>query len=213
MTSEKLNEIIEQLKIEKNIWYTLYDVESIKLKNGKGIYPNWKFLRFLFTDKEILIQHGDSEPYGARLSTKFAISSNRNNITFSYGPLISPVTYHHDFRNPKIGDIIVASDSSGIILSESIISNIIYASNGTNISLVNPITMKNDILLSFYDPKEFNMPTCVHGTIVTGVYFKFKENPNGIKYKKYGVYHESIKYKDIVSIELKLVSKKTFTAK
>ena len=54
MKTEKINEIRDQLDLEREKWYTLYDIDSIQLKNGVGIYPNWKFMRFLFTENEIL---------------------------------------------------------------------------------------------------------------------------------------------------------------
>lgn len=213
MKSEKLNEIRGQLDIPTGKWCTLYDVDSILLKDGKGIYPNYKFLRFLFTENEIFIKHGKSIPYGARLSTKFSISSTRNIISFQYGPLISSVPYHDDFRYPKSGDILVVTDTSGNVVSEALIDSVINGMNGVMITLISPINIKNDILLSFYDPLLYNKDLCVHGAIDIGVYLKFSENENGINHKKYGRYHEIIKDKNIISFDLKLISKKTFTTK
>lgn len=213
MTNEKLNEIKTQLGIDNKKWYTLYDVESISLKNGVGIYPNWKYMRFLFSENEIFIKHGNSKPYGARLITKFMISSTQRSISFPYGSLISSVSQHPDFREPKIGDILVASNSDGAILSECIIDKITRGMNGTTISLVNPIALNKDILLSFYDPSEYDPENCIHSSILQGVYMKFEENIAGQTNKKYGKYQEIIKNKNIVSFDLKLISKRTYSAR
>ena len=213
MKNEKINEIRDQLDLEREKWYTLYDIDSIQLKNGVGIYPNWKFMRFLFTENEIFIKHGTSVPYGGRIISKFMISSSQMSISFPYGPLLSPVNIHKDFREPCSGDILVASDSDGNIVSECFIQKINRGMNGTTIILANPITLKKDILLSFYDPKMYCSDDCVHSTIVPGVYMKFTENENGIFHKKYGKYQEIIKNKNIISFSLKLISKKTYTAK
>lgn len=212
MKSEKLNEIRGQLELNTDEWYTLYDVDSILLKDGKGIYPNWKFLRFLFTENEIFIKHGNSKPYGSRLSTKFSISSTQMSVSFPYGPVVSSVSYHPDFRSPKEGDILVALDSNNNIVSECVIKKVVTGMNGTIVSLLNPIVLKKDIVLCFYDPTEYDPKLCIHGTIVPGVYLKFSEN-SGYTHKKYGVYHEIIKSKNIISFDLKLISKKTFTTK
>lgn len=213
MKNEKLNEIKTQLELTDKQWYTLYDVESIVLKNGIGIYPNWKFMRFLFTENEIFVKHGTSTPYGARLITKFMISSTQMSISFPYGSLISSVAIHSDFREPQSGDILVASNSDGGILSECIIDKVTRGMNGTTISLVNPITLSKDVLLSFYDPREYNVESCIHSSILPGVYMKFNENESGQIHKKYGKYQEVIKNKNIVSFNLRLISKKTYSVK
>lgn len=213
MKSEKLNEIRNQLGLLTGTWYTLYDIDSILMKDGRGVYPNYKFLRFLFTENEIYVKHGKSTPYGARLSTKFSISSTRMAVSFQYGPIISSVSYHSDFRVPRSGDILVASDSKGNVVSESVIESVIFGMNGTMITLLTPITLNNDVLLSFYDPQMYSKDLCVHGTIDPGVYLKFLENENGINHKKYGKYHEILKDRNIISIDLKLISKKTYTTK
>lgn len=82
MKKEKFNEIIDNLKLERNEWQYLSEIASIVLKNGRGIYPNWEYERFLITNKHILIKHGISEPYGARLGTNFNIGMNHMDITF-----------------------------------------------------------------------------------------------------------------------------------
>lgn len=212
MKNEKVNEIREQLKINKKEWTTLYDVDSILLRDGIGVYPNWKFTRFLFSENEIFIKHGTSEPYGGRLSPKFVISSTGRFMNFQYGPVLSPVSYHRDFRDPKAGDIVVFSDGSTIV-GECLIKNIIYSSNGTVIEFVNAAPMRNDLLASFYDPKEYDESKCIHGNIFPGVYLKFTENQNGHFNKTFGRYHEVIKYKNIESFNLKLISKKIFNTK
>lgn len=212
MTSEKLNEFLNNMKLEKGKWVTLYDIDRIELRGGIGVYPNWRFMRFLFTDNEVLVRHGNSKPYGARLNTKFMFSMDYCSVSFQYGPLIASVNTHEDFRNPKTGDILVATNESGIIVSESIISRVTSAINGHTIHLANPVAPAPGIFLSFYDPTCFNPETSIHGKILTGVYTTFVENP-GSKHKKYGVYHEIIKIKNIESFDLKLISNKTYNVK
>jgi len=80
MKKEKYEEIIENLKLPKNTWITLTEFDSIVLSNGVGIYPNWQHMRFLLTDNEIIIKHGYSEPYGARLAFRFSISTDGMSI-------------------------------------------------------------------------------------------------------------------------------------
>ena len=55
MEKEKFEEIINKLHIPRNKFHLLHEIDNIQLTSGKGIYPNWKYLKFLITDMEKLI--------------------------------------------------------------------------------------------------------------------------------------------------------------
>lgn len=205
MTYERFNEILENLKLEKFKWLDLTgEIESLVLKNNIGIYPNWKHHRFLITDKSILVKHGDSVPYGARLSNIFTISADFTGITFP-GKLIVPTPFYNDFRIPKRGDILCASYDKDTVYSCVIVEEVINAMNGTFIKLSQPLKIGKEFHLSFYDPLEYLPDICMHGEYYEGIYMKFLERPG--KKSKYGVFHETIKIKNIQEINLKLSAK------
>lgn len=208
MKKEKFEEFLVNAKIEKNKWIKLDEVESIVLSSGKGIYPNWRHLRFLITNNEILIQHGNSFPYGGRLQLNYTISYDHMTVNFAPGDLYVPSIYAKSFREPKIGDTLVSINTYGKIDSECIIMNVKKYMNLTSLDLASPIMAKNGSKLAFYDPSEYNKELCSHGDIADGIYMKFKENEG--KVKKLGIYHEKIKISDIKEINLNLKCEKTY---
>ena len=187
MTNEKYEEIIENLKLEKYKWITLTEFDSIVLSNGVGIYPNWQHMRFLLSDNEIIVKHGSSEPYGARLGYRFSLAIDGSSIQFPADSIVAPSNYYTNFRKPQAGDIIRTTSGINKIVSECMISNVCNAYNGFSIDVVNPIKFPKDGRLSFYDPKQYDEKTCIHGTEAEGIYMKFKENDG--KNKKYGIQH------------------------
>lgn len=203
MNKERFEEIIENLKLEREKWLTLTEIDSIVLNDGRGIYPNWVHMRFLITkENNIVIKHGSSEPYGTRFANRFSISPDCISLAFPPEAVISEIYYGGQFRLPREGDIIRSTVGCFKVLSESMITKVYNTANTFYIDVTNPIKIKPDSHLSFYDPKEFNQDSCVHASEVEGIYLKFQEN-NG-KNKKYGVQHETIKVKQIKEINLKL---------
>lgn len=210
MKKEQFKEIIEELNLHKFEWLQLNEIDSFVLSNGRGVYPNWKHLRFQILDDSIFVQHGDSVPYGGRLGNVFSISSDNRQIAFPPGSVLADTPYQ--FRLPRVGDIVCATDGHKKSPKFSaMIINIINASNQFVIQLSNPVIPSNDFRLSFYDPAEVEENICMHSTEVEGLYMKF--SPNYGKPKKYGIKHEVIKIKDIKEIKLKLASQKIYTIK
>lgn len=210
MNKEKYEDFLSQLDYQKGKWYPVCDVESFLLDNGIGIYPNWMHTRFMFRDNDILIKHGDSKPYGARLASMYSISSDRMMISFPPGRVISPTDYYNDFRLPRAGDILISSESTRKILSASLIRKVTVSNNAVFIELSNQLFFNQNSKFSFYDPSEFtNDDRCIHGNVIEGVYMKFSEN-SGRTDKKLGIFHESIKIKNIKEVVLKLNTLKTY---
>lgn len=210
MKREKYEDFLEQLEYSKNKWYILNDIDAIYLDNGVGIYPNWCHTRFMFRDNDILIRHGYSIPYGARLISMYAVSSDRYNINFPPGNIISSTEFYRTFRPPKAGDILVSSDGLGNNLSESLVRQVLVSSNTVSIYLSNQVSINQNSRLSFYDPIEYKKEECSHSESVEGVYMKFNPNNGGKKDKNAGNYHEVIKIKNITEISLKLNTKKVY---
>lgn len=209
MKKEKYEEILNNLELPKEKWLTLTEFSSIILNNGIGIYPNWLHMRFLLLDNEIIIKYGESQPYGARLGNRFLISNDLLSIQFPPESIIAPSVYYSTFRAPKSGDIIRSTIGTEKVISESVVENSYNGSNTFLIEVSSPIKLPKEARLSFYDPKEYNIGTCIHGTEAEGIFMKFKEN-NG-KSKKYGIQHQIIKIKEIQEINLKLsIRNKTY---
>ena len=210
MKKEVFENFLANAKIEKNKWTSLPEIDSIVLDDGRGIYSNWMHLRFYITDNEIFIVHGLSEPYGARLSTRFKYSYNFMEVSFDPSNVVLKSSYYGNFRYPKAGDFLVSSDGTGNVLSTSMITETDMFINSFSIKVSNPIKDTPTSKLNFYDPNEYNANLCIHGNIEEGIYMKFKEN-NGKHKKDFGKYHEVIKVKNIAEINLKLaVANKTY---
>ena len=59
MDKDKFEKLINELEFERNKWLDFSEIDTILLKNGRGIYPDWRHMRFMINDKnEILIKHG-----------------------------------------------------------------------------------------------------------------------------------------------------------
>lgn len=203
MKKERFEEIITNLKLEKEKWMTLTEIESIILDDGRGIYPNWVHMRFLITkNNELIIKHGGSIPYGSRLGYRYAVSYDSMSVQFPPDAVLVSSEFCGDYRLPKPGDILRSTIGPFKTLSECLIRNVERASNAFVIELSNPLRYNNETRLSFYDPKEYSADDCIHGNEVEGIYAKFQEN-NG-KNKKFGIQHEIIKIKNIKEINLKL---------
>lgn len=207
MTKERFNEIITNLKFEKNKWYTFSEIDSIFLEDGRGIYPNWMHMRFLINEKdEILIQHGNSKPYGARLSTNLRFLIGYRAMQFHPSSFIIPTKYYTEFRYPKSGDVLIVSNGKNSIINEAIITSISVNPGLITIDLTNPIIVNQECNFSFFDPSQYEEDKCIHGTEEEGIYMKFFPN-SGKNYKNFGVFHEIIKIKNIKEINLRLYVK------
>lgn len=208
MKREVFSKILTDLNIKTNEWTDLYEIEGIMLSNGRGIYPDWKHMRFMITDSmDILIRYGLSKPYGARLTGLFNISIDGMDLSLCTSDLLPETIYYSEYRYPHVGDIIRYTRGK-TVLNESPIMEVHVASNQTTIALGSPLTLRTKGMLSFYDPLEYTGKTeCMHSNPIEGVYMKF--SPNELNNtKKYGGYHELIKCKEISEVILKVVSKK-----
>lgn len=216
MKKEVFSKILSDLNIALNEWTDLYEIDGIILTNGRGIYPDWRHMRFLITDSyDILIRYGSSKPYGARLTNLFNISIDGQDIMLNTADLIPDSIFYPGFRYPQVGDILRYTRGKSLLNESPIISARVCA-NQTNISLGMPLTLRTKGMLSFYDPLEYTSGTeCMHSNPIEGVYMKFTPNElNNVK--RYGGYHESIRCKDISEVVLKVVSKrfqKTYSVK
>lgn len=201
MKQERFNEIITNLKLERNKWIDLNEISSIVLSDGRGIYPNWKYLRFMILESSILVKHGDSEPYGARLVPTFNPSYDYESFSFPLNAIQS-TSYYSTYRLPETGDILRATYDS-TTLWEAYILECVKSMNGLIIKTGSPHITKKPFHLSFYDPEEYDEGLCMHSTEVEGVYMKFKENKGKIK-KGLGAVEEIIKVKNIQEINLRV---------
>jgi len=204
MDVKKFHEFMKDLEIDENQWSTFEEIESIVLKSGLGIYPNWAHTRFKVADNHILVCHGNSKPYGARLNLSATLSGGKQSIMLEGNNIVPDTQYYKDFRLPKIGDHLVVSD--GDILDEAIIMDVEKSYNMFRIELSKPLQTRKIMKFSFYDPQEYDKYMCSHSSNVEGIYMKLIPN-KGKEDKKYGVYHETIKIKDIESINLKINTK------
>lgn len=202
MKNEKFKEIVEKLNLEREQWIKLSEISSIILSDGRGVYPNWCYMRFLISDKdELFIRYGESTPYGARLNTHFSRNYDNSAFLFPVNP-VPNTQYYENYRLPTTNDILRASDN-GELIDEVGIREVQHAYNGLMITPLRPLRLVERFALSFYDPFQYDGKSCMHSDEIDGIYMKFKENP-GRLHKKYGVYQEIIRPKEISSINLKL---------
>lgn len=208
MEREKFEKFLTNAKIEKYKWCQLEEIDSFVLNNGIGIYPNWKHLRFYISDKEILVEHGTSVPYGGRLSSTHRFSYDYLDIAFMPNLIIQPSKYYQDLPEPKTGDILVSTDGDRV-LSESIIMMVSKYTNETSIHVATSIKNTSSSKISFYDPSKYDKALCNHNTVDEGIYMRFC--PNQSKKVKDGLpYHDSFKIKDITEIHLSLKCNKIY---
>lgn len=205
MEKEKIEEIFKKLKIEKNKWEMFYEIDRILLKSGVGIYPDWKHLRFRLIDGKIQIKHGTVEPYGARLSSLSSVSGDYKTFIFNRTnegiPVESSSFYSEWFRQPKIGDYIRLTEGLNKSLGESPIMGIKADINSVRVDIALPLKVTKSARISFYDPSYLkDRENCVHSSLDEGIYMHFLPNDGKRDY------HEEIKFKDIISINLKVGS-------
>jgi len=207
MKKEKFEEIIKKLNYEENKWLLFHEIDSIILASGRGIYPSWKNTRFLITKDKILVRHGRVEPYGARISGLIYMSGDLTSMTFatsSSGIMVeSSSFYKGNFRQPRPGDIIRATENLTTVYGERHIKDIKISLNSIYITLWEPFPFPKSAKLSFYDPnvKNADFDNCLHSTIHEGIYMHFISNTSKKK-NKFGTVHEEIKIKDISEINL-----------
>jgi hypothetical protein len=208
MEKEKFEEIVSKLNYEREKWLMLHEIDSIILSSGRGLYPSWKNTRYLITkDNKILVKHGKVEPYGARMSGLIFMSGDFMSMTFnlsSQGILIeSSSFYNGSFRQPKMGDVVRASENLITVYGQSHIKAVRYTLNSVVIDLWEPLNVPKSGKLSFYDPTVYSsdVDNCIHATIYEGIYMHFISNESKKK-SKYGLFHEEVKIKDIKEINL-----------
>ena len=211
MRKEEILNIAKELDITLEEWNEFYEIESINLISGKGIYPNWRHLRFLISkDGDIYVKHGESKPYGARLTLNFSITIDGLGVHLSAIDTVPGTDYYEKFRLPAVGDTLRYSDGSKIV-NESIITKVSRGSNCIILDVFPKLNTETYGKLSFYNVNERQILS-MHGAPVEGIYMNFFEN-SGKRHKVYGVFHEIIKPKEVKSINLNIRSKynqKTF---
>jgi len=209
MEKEKFEEIVLKLKLERNKWLLFHELESIILSNGKGFYPDWKYLRFLISDdNKIFVRHGKIKPYGARLGSPLSVAGDYSYITFPRTdrgvPIENSSFYDEWFRQPQFGDVLRVTENLKTVYGESIITGVKGTFNSVIVELATPLKFPRTGKLSFYDPSFLSdRDNCIHSTIHEGIYMYFSSNPVK-KMGKFGETHEVIKIKDIKEINLKV---------
>jgi hypothetical protein len=209
MEREKFDEISGKLKYEREKWLLFHEIDNIILKSGKGFYPDWKYLRFLITkDSKILVRHGVSKPYGARISGLTMVSNDYTSLYFTKTdkgiPIENSSFYNEWFRQPKAGDMVRVSENLTRSYGESMIKDVTYTFNSVIVNMWMPIVFPSTGKISFYDPGILkDTENCIHSTIHEGIYMHFEPNQSKSK-SKFGLHHEVINIKDIKEINLKV---------
>ena len=194
MKNEDWVQVLEAFNIEKNKWVSLSEINRILLKDGRGIYPNYLYLKFLVTDKnEILIQHGSPIRFGSQLPSPSSVNHEKKNFTFDPNLLSS------NFRKPVQGDILVACSRNGSYI-QAYIDNAINSFNGLFIQTVTALRSEYGTIFSFYNPLQVKDNS--YFNFKTGEFFNFLPNEKGKK-SPFGIYQEKIKISDIENITLK----------
>lgn len=199
MKKEEFEEKLKRLNIERFTWISLSEIDSIHLKN-KSIFPDINHIRFLITDNEILIKYCDSERYGALFNPMFKYAIGQMSVSF---PPYQILQEKEKFRFPKIGDIFVITDRCNKIVSQSVITKIIPASNEYMIFLNSPfhVDFKQPFKMSFYDPEKYKSDLCIHGLYNAGEYIRYSDSIRNKKKSEYGLYTEKIKIKKILDFK------------
>ena len=214
MKPAEIYDILNELEVEKYKFKNLKEILSIKLSSGREIFMDWLHIRVRFMDERMDIQYGHSIPYGSRLSCPLFVGGDLKSLNCQVneeGSLqipANPIT-GKVFRDPEIGDTIRSSLGKNI-LSEAIIIKILPSQQNRIFILSQPISA--DGRFSYFDSMEYKKNEYYdHGISMEGVYMKFIPNTESISKKE--IIHESIKYKDILSINLNLENKKKYTLK
>jgi len=207
MKREKFEEMISQLKYEKNKWLTLPDVSSIMLDSGVEIYPNPKRIKFFIKDEIIYVRYGRLKPYGARINALISIASDYSAFTFARGPLglqvdDSSFPGTEKFRHPVAGDNIVFSNGN-TVYGEAAIKEIRGSINSVIVYTWNPIRIQAGAKASYYDPNVLarSKQDCAHSTLGEGIFMKFESNQKSRK-TTFGEYHQEIDISDIAEIKI-----------
>lgn len=212
MEKEKFREIVDKIGYERDKWHMFHEIESIVLNSGRGLYPDWKHLRFLITSSnKLLVRHGRSEPYGARLNNVTMLSGDFRSITFSAGSegvsLEPSPFYPQGFRQPRTDDIIRVTEGISRSYGESHIKEVRMTINGVIIDLWEPLQFPRTGRVSFYDPRVLvgDKDNCIHSTMHEGIYMHFVGNESKRRFSGL-TFHEEIKIKDIREINLSIGS-------
>lgn len=108
MERSEFNKFVENIGYQKFKYYSFREIESIIFKNGIGIYPNWKKMKFMITDDDILILHGRLEPYGGRIKGLINFSGAYDYMMLNmskHGLILDTKSFYgRDFRPPRDGD-------------------------------------------------------------------------------------------------------------
>ena len=190
-------------------WHGYLDIESIQLRDGRGIYPDWRHLRFLCDGKDILIRHGRSSPYGGRISGLFMISEAGNPIVTPLGSgelKAIPSEAYGFYRDFAPGDTLTVS-IDGKHVGQSLITSVQRYVSDKRIFLATPlIGDMRRAEFGFYDTMLYNsnVSECLHGILADRIYERFVPNPG--RNSRYGEYQESIRIKDIDRIFLRVGS-------
>jgi hypothetical protein len=203
---EKFSEIVSKLGYEREKWLTFQEIDSIVTSSGRGFYPSWKFLKFMITkDDKILVRHGLSKPYGARLSGLNMVSGDMRSLYFisnSKGVQIESSPFYNEFRQPRVGDSIRATEGLSVCHGESMIVDVIGTMNSVILALSEPINMPRGSRLSFYDTAVYSdRENCVHSSMNEGIYMHFSANRSKKRHRGQE-FHEEIRVRDIVEVNL-----------
>jgi hypothetical protein len=207
MEKEKFREIVSKLGYERDKWLTFQEIDSIVLKSGRGFYPSWKFLKFLITKEDrILVKHGLSEPYGARLSGLSMVSADATMLYFKPSATgmfqIEPSPVYGDFRQPRVGDAVRATEGLSVSHGESMVMEVKMSFNASILILSHTLNVPKGSRLSFYDTSVYSdRENCVHSTMSEGIYMHFVPNQSKRKFQG-SFFHEEIKFRDIKEINL-----------
>lgn len=163
-------------------------LKYIELKSGRIIVPNEDYIRFKFDGKQLYLQYGHSELFGAKLGS-FMVKSYS---CFAFEPNTKDqLKVFGSFRQPQIGDMLISANGDfGYII------DIIKVNGKIDINLHKPLT-KIDSPFSFCDSNVYNKykDDCIFGFNI-GRFVRFISNINS----KHD-YHEKINYKKIKRIK------------
>lgn len=206
MEKEKFREIVSKLGYERDKWLTFQEIDSVITKSGKGFYPNWKFLKFMVTpDDRLLVKHGKSEPYGARLSGLSMVSSDSTMLYFrpsEKGIQIESSPLYGEFRQPRVGDTVRVTEGLTVCHGESVVMEVKPTFNSVILVLSHPLNIPRSARLSFYDTSVYaDRDNCVHSTMSEGIYMHFVPNRSKKRFRG-SEFHEEIRFKDISEINL-----------
>lgn len=212
MDKEKFNEIIDKIGYKRDKWHTFHEIDSIVLSSGRGLYPDWRHLRFMVTSSnKLLVRHGKSEAYGARLGNVLMLSGDFRTMTLATSKdgvsIEQSPFYPEGYRQPRTDDIVRVTEGMSKVYGESQVKAVKMTINGAIIELWQPLPFPRSGRVSFYDKNVLSndKDNCIHSTMHEGIYMHFVGNES--KRKVQGdSFHEEIKIKDIREINLSIGS-------